>query len=50
MKRANFKVTVKFNDGTESMVYEYSKRAVAEGIVRRYLKASCVDSVEFEEI
>lgn len=50
MERISFRVIVKFNDGTEDVVYEYSKRKVAEGIKRRYLKADCVKSVELEEI
>jgi hypothetical protein len=44
-----YRVIVKFNDGTEDMTYEYSNRKVAEGIVRRYLKATFVASVEIEE-
>lgn len=50
MERLNFRVIVKFNDGTEDMIYEYSKRKIAEGIVKRYSKATCVKSVELEEI
>lgn len=44
-----YRVTVKCNDGTEDMIYEYSNKRVAEGIARRYEKASFVESVEIEE-
>lgn len=44
-----YRVIVKFNDGTEDMVYEYSKEKVADGVVRRYEKSKFVASVEKEE-
>lgn len=44
-----YRVIVKCNDGTEDMIYEYSNWKVAEGIARRYKKASFVESVEIEE-
>lgn len=51
MTRANhFRVIVKFNDGTEDMVYEYPTEKIANGVVRRYSKCSFVESVEIEEI
>ena len=44
-----YRVTVKFNDGTEDAVYEYSNEKVADGVVRRYSNAKCVASVDKEE-
>ena len=49
MRENHFKVIVKFNDGTETMTYEYPTRKIAEGIVRRYLKSEFVEFVEMEE-
>lgn len=51
MTRQNhFRVTVKFNDGTENAVYEYPTEKIANGVVRRYSKSVFVESVEVEEI
>lgn len=41
-----YKVIVKFNDGSEDMVFEYSKEKIADSVVRRYAGCSFVDSVE----
>ena len=46
----HFRVTVKFNDGTEDMVFEYPTEKIANGIARRYSKEKFVESVEIEEI
>lgn len=50
MRANHFRVTVKFNDGAEDMVYEYPTEKIANGVARRYLKAKCVKSVGVEEI
>lgn len=50
MSQIHFRVIVKFNDGTEDMVFEYSTAKVANGVAKRYMKASCVKHVEVEEV
>lgn len=44
-----YRVIVKFNDGTEDMVFEYGNEKVADSVVRSYARQSFVASVEKEE-
>lgn len=44
-----YRVTVKFNDGTETMIYEYSSEKVADSVVRHYSRSSFIASVEKED-
>lgn len=44
-----YRITVKYNDGTEDTVHEYSNEKVADSVAKTYLKAKCVVSVEKDE-
>ena len=51
MARANhFRVTVKYNDGTEDTIHEYPTEKLANSIVKWCSKSEFVESVEIEEI
>ena len=44
-----YRVIVKFNDGTEDIIFEYSKEKVADSVIRHYKKQTFVASVKKEE-
>lgn len=45
MLEHGYRVTVKFNDGTKDMVYEYRNEKIADSVVKRYIRQSFVASV-----
>ena len=44
-----YRVIIKFNDGTEDIIFEYSKEKVADSVIRQYKKQTFVASVKKEE-